>query len=80
MIFGIKKVLSIHSSVSKVWNMRSVLQTAYKKNTFAKELVTNYPCIFSSFISNIKNLHEHYGFYVPGQKPLKTLVNFSDLS
>jgi len=80
MTFGIKKLLSIHSSVSKVWKMRFVIQTAYKINTFTKELVTNAPCILSYIISNIKKLHEHYGFCIPGQKLLNTLVNFSDLS
>lgn len=78
MIFSIKKVLSIHYSVPKVWKMRSAFQTAYKTNAFTKELVTNYPSITSSFI--IKTLHEHYGFSIPGKKPLKTLVNISDLS
>lgn len=77
MIFCIKKVLSIHY-VPKVWKMRSVLQTAYKTNALTKEQVTNYPCILSSF--NIKHLHEYYGFSIVGKKPLKTLVNFSDLS
>lgn len=58
-----------------------MFQTAYKTNAFTKELVTNYTYILSSFIPKIKKtLLEYYGFSIPGKKPLKTLVNFSDLS